>query len=385
MPLPFGIKAPSRGTVIFTSIVGTIGGSYFGSKYYAQQSRQALCDKVSWLADRPCGVHERPRKVQVFLTAPPGDGLEKSRNWFSDYVKPVLVAAAIDYEVKEARQVGQIEKVVRDQVIERRKNEQQQPQQPFTTSDIAETTSRPNPFAPAMQDVLQQNAAAVDDFDGVIAIGRNAWREVVSGLDQGCTVSLRQVALEEAEAERQKTLDEEKQQQQKEQESSGNEATIDPSSLDEPAPVSEQVLVDISIVDNQQEQQQQQLQQEEQKQSDETTVDSPIYADDKDGFGVPAKLSPIMYVPHENIIGWTNIPYRIYMWLVDYQRIDRFGEYVVAVALNKVRPLAVEDLDVGHQEKKYWIGDDEAKTAKDQDQPIKMDDRVRVELKTYTN
>lgn len=57
MPLPFGIKAPSRGTLIFTGLVGSIGGSYFGSKYYSQQSRQALCDKVSWLADRPCGVH----------------------------------------------------------------------------------------------------------------------------------------------------------------------------------------------------------------------------------------------------------------------------------------------------------------------------------------
>lgn len=28
-----------------------------------------------------------PRKVIVYITAPPGDGLEKSRVWFREYVK----------------------------------------------------------------------------------------------------------------------------------------------------------------------------------------------------------------------------------------------------------------------------------------------------------
>ncbi|SAM00800.1 hypothetical protein [Absidia glauca] len=396
MPLPFGFKAPSRGTLIFTGIVGSIGGSYFGSKYYSQQSRQALCDKVSWLADRPCGVHERPRKVQVFITAPPGDGLEKSRNWFGDYVKPVLVAAAIDYEVKESREPGQITAVVREQVIERRKAEQLERQTAMGSAEAStESTPGSNPFAPVMNDILKQQLAAQHDFDGVIAIGRNAWREVVNGLDQGCTVSLRQVALEEAEAERQKQQDEQQQQQQSEKEpdnantedtyqSSSNETTME------------------SITMEQQQQQQDGLKSEVELMDDTPmateTSNSSDYPPEQvesmttngnnnsnDGFGVPASLSPIMYIPHENIIGWTNIPYRLYMWVVDYQRIERFGEDVVAVALNKTRPLQVDDLDVGHQEKKYWIGDDEAKTARDNDQPIQMDDKVRVELKTYAN
>lgn len=28
-----------------------------------------------------------PRKVTVYISAPPGDSLEKSRNWFREYVK----------------------------------------------------------------------------------------------------------------------------------------------------------------------------------------------------------------------------------------------------------------------------------------------------------
>ncbi|KAI7896702.1 uncharacterized protein EV154DRAFT_491893, partial [Mucor mucedo] len=41
----------------------------------------SLTDLVVSLCD------EMPRKVTVYITAPPGDGLEKSRTWFCEYVK----------------------------------------------------------------------------------------------------------------------------------------------------------------------------------------------------------------------------------------------------------------------------------------------------------
>lgn len=304
------------------------------------------------------------------------------------------MAAAIDYEVKEAREPGQITSVVREQVIERRKAEQLEQQQTRMGSVEAstESTTGSNPFAPVMNDILKQQLAAQHDFDGVIAIGRNAWREVVNGLDQGCTVSLRQVALEEAEAERQKQQDEQQQQQQQQ-----SEKETDKASTEDTYQSSSNETTMNSITTEQQQQDGQKAEVElmdDTPMATETTttsdylpeqVESMTANNSNDGFGVPASLSPIMYIPHENIIGWTNIPYRLYMWVVDYQRIERFGEDVVAVALNKTRPLQVEDLDVGHQEKKYWIGDDEAKTARDNDQPIQMDDKVRVELKTYAN
>ncbi|KAI8092516.1 mitochondrial import inner membrane translocase subunit Tim54 [Halteromyces radiatus] len=386
MSLPFGIKKPSRGTVIFTGIIGTLGGSYYASKYYAQQSRQALCDKVSWLANRPCGVHERPRKVQIFITAPPGDGLEKSRNWFGEYIKPVLVAAAIDYEVKEAREPGQIEKLVREQVINLRKNEQQQ----STETNVSPTTQ--NPFTPVMQDIVKQQRTSENEFDGMIAIGRNAWRELLTGLDKGCTVSLQQVAREEALALEQKTKDEQNK-TTKEDESSNT------SSLDETSASYEQSEVIMSdsnqqenvVGDNNKQPEfmsntnQQENINDDNKDDNLMRMDDNVVTNEKDRFNVPASLSPVIYIPHENIIGWTNIPYRIYMWLADYQRIERFGEYAVSLALNKTKPLAIEDIDVGYQEMKYWVGDDEAKSARNDDQPIQIEDRVREELKTYTN
>jgi hypothetical protein len=61
--LPFGIKAPSRGTVIFGSVVAGISGVVYASNYYVSQARQSLFDRVTFLADRPLGVHVRFRSL----------------------------------------------------------------------------------------------------------------------------------------------------------------------------------------------------------------------------------------------------------------------------------------------------------------------------------
>ncbi|CAO3614328.1 unnamed protein product [Cunninghamella blakesleeana] len=384
MSLPFGLKAPSRGTVIFTSIVGTIGGGYYASSYYVENSRKSLNNRVSWLADCPCGVHERPRKVQVFITTPPGDGLEKSRTWFSHYVKPVLVAAAIDYEIKEAREPGQIEALVRDEVIKRRQLEKEA-SLPSSINDNDQMNNSNNNMLPLQQQpnvpslTNKEKEQTLDEFDGVIAIGRKAWGEVLNGLNKGCQANLIQVEKEKKEAELKKKLEEEQKEKEKntssteEKDSSSTEIeSIDNdnnNSTDEPL-LKEEEIVSTDIIFN----------------DNNNPLEELPLETEKDKFSVPKNLSsPLIYIPHENIIGWTNIPYRIYMWLMDYQRIDRFGDYAVNVALNKTRPLEIDDLDVGYQEIKYWIGDDDAKKAKEDDQPIQIDERVRKELKTYTN
>ncbi|RCH77860.1 mitochondrial import inner membrane translocase subunit tim54, partial [Rhizopus stolonifer] len=87
MSLPFGLKAPSKGTLIFSGVAGAISGLIYTSNKHAEESRKRLTQRVSFLAERPCGIHETPRKVLVYISAPPGDSLEKSRNWFREYVK----------------------------------------------------------------------------------------------------------------------------------------------------------------------------------------------------------------------------------------------------------------------------------------------------------
>jgi hypothetical protein len=57
MPLPFGIKTPSKGTLIFGTVVGTISGLIYNSNNFATDSRKRLAQRVSYLADKPCDVN----------------------------------------------------------------------------------------------------------------------------------------------------------------------------------------------------------------------------------------------------------------------------------------------------------------------------------------
>jgi import inner membrane translocase subunit TIM54 len=61
MPLPFGLKAPSKGTLIFSGVAGAISGIIYTSNKNAEESRKRLAQRVSFLADRPCGVHVKTR------------------------------------------------------------------------------------------------------------------------------------------------------------------------------------------------------------------------------------------------------------------------------------------------------------------------------------
>jgi import inner membrane translocase subunit TIM54 len=57
MPLPFGLKAPSKGTLIFSAVAGAVSGTIYTSNKHAEESRKRLAQQVSFLAERPCGVH----------------------------------------------------------------------------------------------------------------------------------------------------------------------------------------------------------------------------------------------------------------------------------------------------------------------------------------
>ncbi|KAG2199827.1 hypothetical protein INT47_009440 [Mucor saturninus] len=64
---------------------------------------------------------EIPRKATMYITAPPGDRIEKSRTRFREYVKLILVAGAVDYEIKEAKSPGQIKNFVMEEIVQCRR------------------------------------------------------------------------------------------------------------------------------------------------------------------------------------------------------------------------------------------------------------------------
>ncbi|CAO3667910.1 unnamed protein product [Rhizopus stolonifer] len=341
MSLPFGLKAPSKGTLIFSGIAGALSGTIYTSNN-ATELRKNLTQRVQHLADRPCGVHEMPRKVLVYISAPPGDGLEKSRNWFREYVKPILVAGAVDYEVKEAVEPGQIESSVIEELVKQRRVgesiENEESVQPKVT----------NPFI--NMGGAKQLPSSKSEIDGILAVGRNAYREVLSGLSKGCEASL----VEKPEKAEETKL-EEKTQELPEQKDDISESVVMESAVE---------LVEDFPVEQQTEQ---------------------VVQTEQSVFSLPPKFSPVMYVPHTNIIGWSNIPYRLYMWYADYKRIEDVGEYVVAAVLNQTRAIEPKDADKGQSEKAYWIGDEKVEKLKESDTPIVIDERIIDKLSTYTS
>ncbi|KAI8637572.1 mitochondrial import inner membrane translocase subunit Tim54 [Parasitella parasitica] len=352
MPLPFGLKAPSKGTLIFSSVAGAISGIIYTSNKNAEDARVRLVQRVSFLADRPCDVHEMPRKVLVYISAPPGDGLEKSRNWFREYVKPILVAGAVDYEIKEARSAGQIENSVIEEVVKRRREAEEASKSAEENQEQVDNVElighSNNPFAsPKMKEMMKIKAGNTADYDGILAIGRNAYREVLSGLSKGCDASLAVVAEE------QKTPDE-------------TTSQFDNST------------------EEQEEKQQTEVDPVEPVESENFGTDSQHQGEEK-YFSLPSRFSPVMYIPHVNIIGWSNIPYRLWMWYFDNRRIEDVGKYVVAAVLNNTRPIEERDANLGQQEKKYWIGDEKVEELKKNDGVIVIDPRIVDKLSTFTS
>jgi import inner membrane translocase subunit TIM54 len=274
-----------------------------------------------------------------------------------------LYKAAVDYEVREGRNSGDIESMICEEIRQKRKAVKE------GTEPAMVVTPKPgNPFSPVP---VKQN-----ESDGIIAIGRVAWREVLNGLAKGCEAPLKDEKIEEIKPEVAPTTSE-KATASEEVSSNSIEFDNQPEQLsfqeestkpeEEGSLVGEPAVV-VSVSDD--------------NTQDFELGDVNLTSEEEPAFSLPPSFPPVMYIPHNNIIGWLNIPYRLYMWAADYKRVDWIGEYAVSIALNERRPLEESEIDVGQAEKRYWIGD-EAKEMVANDTPIKLDDRVREHLTTF--
>src|SRR5712664_3635373 len=94
--------------MIFLTVVGSFGGALIYDRRRKQLAQRKWSNLVAHLSKERLPVEQTRRKLTVFLAAPPGDGLRVAREHFQEYVKPILVSAALDYEVIEGRREGEI-------------------------------------------------------------------------------------------------------------------------------------------------------------------------------------------------------------------------------------------------------------------------------------
>jgi import inner membrane translocase subunit TIM54 len=155
---------------LFT-VVGSFSGAVIYDRRERKKAQQKWCNAVSHLSEEKLPTNALPKKLTVYLSAPPGDGLRAARDHFQEYVKPMLVAAAVDWEVVEGRKEGDL----RASVAERaRKNRKKQGEQ--STAGVEEDVR---------SQVIDKSNVREEGSSGEIVIGRHTWKEYIRGIHEG--------------------------------------------------------------------------------------------------------------------------------------------------------------------------------------------------------
>ncbi|GIZ40329.1 hypothetical protein CKM354_000367300 [Cercospora kikuchii] len=169
------LRLPSRNWTIFWTITGSFAGAVIYDKYQTKRTREKWVNLVSHIADERLDTKTIPRRVTIYLQAPPGDGLRTAREHFHLYVKPVLVAAAMDWDVVEGRKEGDVRHKTAEKIRkQRRRNGEGEP----VTDD--------EDGALMVENLRRQNGDM--EYPGVagdIVIGRHTWKEYIRGLHEG--------------------------------------------------------------------------------------------------------------------------------------------------------------------------------------------------------
>lgn len=114
-----------------------------------------------------------PRTITIFLAAPPGDSIRVAREHFHEYVKPILVAGALDWKVVEGRREGEVRASLAKKIRKLRKQKGENSATEAAEGDVEEV----------MQQFQQPKEW--DGIQGDLVLGRHTWKEYMRGLHEG--------------------------------------------------------------------------------------------------------------------------------------------------------------------------------------------------------
>ncbi|KIM49393.1 hypothetical protein M413DRAFT_60557 [Hebeloma cylindrosporum] len=178
-------KLPSRNWLIFLSVTSSVIGLYVYDRRQCKKIRQSYVDKVQHLAEVPVDPFDSPRKVTVLGAKWPGDeDYDQSIKYFRKYVKPILVAAAVDYELVPGKRHGDIAKRVAEDVRTRRRFDLGLDHD----SDIKKAL-------PTYKNLAEQRKRELEG--GIVIVGRPTFKEFMAGMCKGWTGNLEKVDPDE--------------------------------------------------------------------------------------------------------------------------------------------------------------------------------------------
>ncbi|OBT69485.1 hypothetical protein VE03_01078 [Pseudogymnoascus sp. 23342-1-I1] len=296
------LKLPSRNWSIFLSVTGTITGLIIYDKREQKRVQKKWSKLVEHLAKEPLDPKSMPRKLTVFLEAPPTDGLRIAQDHFKDYVKPVLISSGLDWEFIQGRKEGD----VRAELAEKIRKERQ-----LSTNEIQEDD-------PVLAARLTNGTKLYEGPGGDLVIGRNTWKEYVRGIHEGWLGPVVEPAKPEVPVE-------------------VPEAVAEPevietlpgitvhSSTDDvpPAPINPELKPDGKPPKPPQPQ---------------PWISTAAYSAATPAPTLPNELDPSAPIAFPHILGFFNTPTRMYRFFTRRRLADQIGRDVAAVILANTRP-----------------------------------------------
>ncbi|KAK9449055.1 mitochondrial import inner membrane translocase subunit Tim54 [Limtongia smithiae] len=351
------IRMPGPKMSLFLGTVLGIAGFVYNDRTQRRANREKWKAAVASLALEPLPATAMPRKVTVYMSPPPGDHLDVTREHFAQYVKPILTAAAVDYEVVEETKQGQIRSAVAERVRDERRGVRD-----HRPEYIREMTK----------------GLTFDNAGGAVCVGRGAYKEYLHGLNEGWLGPLEAPVeavkeeptlgvgiVESSDAAVQLAND-------------ATKAAETGTSTDATPPGTETAQMDGAAAE---------------EKKVETVVKPPyITTTDYDKAPTPpglltASFEPIMYVPHPHILGFMNTPLRLYRYFHQHELADRVGRVAAAVALNNSRPFVLtRDSEAGLEEEAEWPPkwvETGREKGSEWVQELVVDDRIADRLRVY--
>ena len=267
---------------------------------------------VEHIAQEPLDERQMPRKLTVYLSAPPADGLVSARDHFREYVQPILVAAALDWDAIEGRREGDVRAGMAERIRALRKKRGE---------------SSAEPLEPEAQDILDETRlrAGIREWDGPggdVVIGRHTWKEYVRGMHEGWLGPLDPPkSSEEPDA----------------LVTSVPEVTPDVPVTSSPLKDDDGGAYPEASKPEEPEKPKEEEKPKKKKQPPpfNTTAD---YADSHISPNCPRALGPSTVVPFPHLLGFWNFPIRMYRFLNRRQVADEIGRQTAAAVLGAYRP-----------------------------------------------
>ncbi|KAF9067191.1 inner membrane protein import complex subunit Tim54-domain-containing protein [Rhodocollybia butyracea] len=178
-------RLPSRNWLIFLSVTSSIIGAYVYDRRQCRKLREDYIERVKTLGEEYAWNNSTtqdahlawPRKLTVYGARWPGDeDYDQTMRYFRRFIKPIFVAAAIDYDMVSGKKHGDIASRVADEIKAKR----------FTAGK--DSLDHPQANMPAQYHAPSTSEReALELAGGTVIIGRATLKEYLAGVVRGWT------------------------------------------------------------------------------------------------------------------------------------------------------------------------------------------------------